>query len=381
MNWVKNGESMGTEGFALRAEAIHITITKKGINFNIDTLDSFLKKETQKKGLFLPVGSCGVDLSYWDGYDVDFDAAKADGVDWVICRISDGIDTPDSSFVDNINRAREAGLPVGAYMYIRANSVEEAEIEAAFAIEKLQNAVGKFPAGVWADLEGKGQESIANVVINTWCSALENAGYIAGFYCNYNWMTNYISDYVKNRWARWMAQYNVPSPGTDCQIWQYTEKGTVSGIPPDCDMNVVISQFSEEQQEPGVDDTVIEASEWESYVSPHFQLKEFYIDDGYILPVRPVQALIDGLEEMRAAHGGPISITSGVRSVESNNACGGVPDSLHLTGEAADIVIDDMTSDNVYYLYTLAQSVGLGTIRYSNFLHVQTWPRDTVDNS
>jgi hypothetical protein len=209
---------------------------------------------------------------------------------------------------------------------------------------------------------------------------LKNAGYIAGFYCNYNWITNYVNADLRTRWPFWMAQY-ATAPEASCNIWQYTSNGTVSGIPPECDMNVVISQFSEAQQEELVDDTIIEAPEWESYVSPHFQLKEFYIDDGYILPVRPVQALVDGLEQMRVIHGGPISITSGVRSVESNNACGGVPDSLHLTGEAADIVIDDMTSDNVYYLYKLAQSVGLGTIRYSNFLHVQTWPRDTVDNS
>ena len=47
------------------------------------------------------------------------------------------------------------------------------------------------------------------------------------------------------------------------------------------------------------------------------------------------------LQPVRTAFGRPIRITSGFRSPSLNNAVGGVANSQHLTGEAADLVSDD----------------------------------------
>lgn len=38
-------------------------------------------------------------------------------------------------------------------------------------------------------------------------------------------------------------------------------------------------------------------------------------------------------------HAGPIHVTSGYRSAEVNRAAGGVPNSLHLVGRAADLIV------------------------------------------
>lgn len=75
--------------------------------------------------------------------------------------------------------------------------------------------------------------------------------------------------------------------------------------------------------------------------------------------------------------GGNIQITSGARCEYQNNIDGGVPDSLHMTGEACDCYIPGAGVD---YLYNAAQAAGLGTLRYygMGFVHCQTWPADAV---
>lgn len=53
--------------------------------------------------------------------------------------------------------------------------------------------------------------------------------------------------------------------------------------------------------------------------------------------------LVDILQTIRDAAGVPVTISSGVRCAKRNKAVGGVENSAHLTGEAADIWAQGMT--------------------------------------
>jgi len=90
-----------------------------------------------------------------------------------------------------------------------------------------------------------------------------------------------------------------------------------------------------------------------------------------------VPELKDKMNQVWNNVGGGITITSGARCPSQNAADGGVPDSLHLTGEACDCYISGSSVD---YLHQQAQAVGLGTIRYysSGFVHCQVYPTDMV---
>ena len=83
-------------------------------------------------------------------------------------------------------------------------------------------------------------------------------------------------------------------------------------------------------------------------LSPHFTLQELTASDTAAKlninnsPPVPVlmnlSILASGLEQIRSLLGYPIHVNSGFRCIELNKAVGGVPDSAHLSGFAADIV-------------------------------------------
>lgn len=59
--------------------------------------------------------------------------------------------------------------------------------------------------------------------------------------------------------------------------------------------------------------------------------------DGSCGAAQPTPRLLAMLEAARAAYGRPIVVTSGVRCAAHNAAVGGVEDSEHVSGEAADL--------------------------------------------
>lgn len=85
-------------------------------------------------------------------------------------------------------------------------------------------------------------------------------------------------------------------------------------------------------------------------LSPHFKLSEFQC--LCCKRVKLDSRLIPVLENARAYVGLPVIITSGYRCPEHNRMVGGAPDSDHLYGWAADIVVDGVEPER------LAQVVG-----------------------
>lgn len=79
------------------------------------------------------------------------------------------------------------------------------------------------------------------------------------------------------------------------------------------------------------------------------------------------------LDPVREKLGKPIYINSGYRSPQLNRLCGGVPNSQHVAGEAADITTYDISANAVIYnILTEGQIEFDQLIMYPrrNFLHV-----------
>jgi hypothetical protein len=92
------------------------------------------------------------------------------------------------------------------------------------------------------------------------------------------------------------------------------------------------------------------------------------------------QGLIDTLNIIREKLGVPITVTSGTRCVKRNKAAGGVSNSNHLSGEAADIQAKGVSPEEVRRVIRLLWSSGklpdlAGLGSYKTFTHVDIAPK------
>ncbi|MBL5899944.1 serine/threonine protein kinase [Lelliottia amnigena] len=106
-----------------------------------------------------------------------------------------------------------------------------------------------------------------------------------------------------------------------------------------------------------------------SNLSEHFSIGEFTCRCGCGFDsISP--ELITVLEDVRMHFGAPVKINSGCRCEKHNAKVGGVPNSQHVQGIAADIVVSGRTSALVadYLERKYPDRYGVG--RYSSFTHI-----------
>lgn len=102
-------------------------------------------------------------------------------------------------------------------------------------------------------------------------------------------------------------------------------------------------------------------------ISKHFLLSEFEERDTHLVMIHPV--LIATLEEIRQVAERPIEITSGYRGAKHNADVGGVQNSLHLWGAAADIGGPQDHLDDIYKLATRLPRVH--ALREQHHVHIE----------
>ena len=196
----------------------------------------------------------GIDVSHHNG-TIDWEKVKDSGVDFVIIRCGYGKDEKgqdDKPWSRNVSECERLGIPFGVYLYSYAKDTQSAQSEAQHVLRLINGHRLTYP--VYYDMEddstlGSDFASIAT----TFCNAMKNAGYPVGVYASLSWWNNYLTDSCFEGWYRWVAQYN-----NSCQykgnyaMWQYTSKGSVSGITTDVDMNYLIGYPSDHGTPSGI---------------------------------------------------------------------------------------------------------------------------------
>ncbi len=107
-------------------------------------------------------------------------------------------------------------------------------------------------------------------------------------------------------------------------------------------------------------------------LSDHFKLSEFRPAPNTYDFIRIAPGLVEALEEIRARVGEPLHVTSGYRPADYNREVGGVSNSSHVDGLAADFYADGISTAN---LFENSDSVigsrgGVGYYPNSGFVHV-----------
>ena len=111
-------------------------------------------------------------------------------------------------------------------------------------------------------------------------------------------------------------------------------------------------------------------------LTKNFSKSEFDCSCGCEMPknvLNNVQKVANQLQALRNIVGKSITVNSGYRCPEWNTKVGGVKTSQHILGKASDIVIKDMTPDDVAHL--IEQMIDSGDMlqgglgRYNTFTH------------
>ncbi|NMF01449.1 glycoside hydrolase family 25 protein [Aneurinibacillus aneurinilyticus] len=180
----------------------------------------------------------GIDISHWDGV-VDWKKVAADGVKFVFLKASEGTSFVDKTFKTNASNALANGIRVGAYHYAKFGNVTEAKAEAQHFLHKIT-----YPLVL--DLEEnkkKASKAVLTDAAVVFLDAIEKAGYFAVIYAGKSFLETQLDEKRLNPYDKWIACYNS-FLGRSADIWQHTDKGKVSGISGNVDMNWSYRDFA-----------------------------------------------------------------------------------------------------------------------------------------
>jgi lysozyme len=184
----------------------------------------------------------GIDISEYQGVIV-WDAVRAVENDFpvrfVFVRATVGMNRVDKKFIENWKALKNRNFIRGAYHYFRPdeNSTKQAEL----FIKNVTLQKGDFPPILDIEQVPK-KQSMARlkVGIANWLRIVENQyGVKPIIYSGEKFYKDFLKDDFPE-YTFWIANYNffVENLKSDWRFWQFTEKGTATGIKGAVDVNI-----------------------------------------------------------------------------------------------------------------------------------------------
>lgn len=192
----------------------------------------------------------GIDVSEWQGSQIDWKKVKEAGVEFVMIRVAwrgseQGVLTADTYAQANYAGASAAGIKVGAYIFSQAITPDEAVEEARYLLDAVKDWHIEMPLVFdWEFIDATSRT--ANMDPRTltdcaiaFCQTVKNAGYTPMIYFNTNQSLEMLYLVELEDYLFWLAQYDtVLRYDYKIDMWQYTETGKVPGIAGPVDINL-----------------------------------------------------------------------------------------------------------------------------------------------
>lgn len=193
-----------------------------------------------------------VDVSEHNG-TIDWEAAKADGVQGAIIRIGFGYDRQDYTVAQNVRECERLGIPYGIYLYSYAEDAEDARGEGSNLVSWLRQLgiePGDLDLPVYYDLEKwswTGHQpptdpAVYEQIVRAWMEEVQGAGYTnASVYSYRSYLYGPLNSSYIHQNTSWAAEYGPNLGFSDFsgnfRGWQYTSEGRLAGFSGDVDLN------------------------------------------------------------------------------------------------------------------------------------------------
>lgn len=184
----------------------------------------------------------GLDVSYWNGTQIDWNKIANAGYTFVYIKAGEGLSRIEPNALAQANGAKAAGLKIGYYMF--AHPGESAAVpEADFFNSLLSNLP---PADLLPVLDLEVNKMNLNLEqMTTWANDFYHQMQTYGKETVLYTYTSFYNSFIKGKELTipklWLASYStypiLPIGRTDAQMWQYTQKGIIDGMPGNCDLN------------------------------------------------------------------------------------------------------------------------------------------------
>lgn len=185
----------------------------------------------------------GIDVSSWQG-NIDWEKVK-DNIDFAIIR--GGYSTTfDSKAEYNLKMCNKLNIPCGVYWFSYAINKMDSFDEAETCLSLIKNYKLHYP--VYFDFEDASTnyikkagvevtKEIVSAITESFCKCIESNGYFVGIYSNENYLKNYFSTELLQKYALWYA-YWKESKNRNVPMWQYSSEGKINGIVGNVDLNI-----------------------------------------------------------------------------------------------------------------------------------------------
>jgi lysozyme len=170
----------------------------------------------------------GLDISRWNG-TWDAGKAKAAGAHFAFIKSSQATFT-DPRFVENWQRARDAGILRGAYHYL--DYTQPAAQQAKYFYDLLKDDMGELPLVVDFEHRTDDNVNLPKTYLRQFVDYLLSQDTVPMIYTAPSFWTTYgDSSTYWYQFPLWIAHYTlasapiVPPPWLDWKFWQFTHKG------------------------------------------------------------------------------------------------------------------------------------------------------------
>lgn len=199
----------------------------------------------------------GVDVSNWQGSDIDWRAAKASGIDFAWAKASEGANYTDRTWPGNRDRALAAGVAIGAYHYAHPGSDPVAQANLFIHLHGDMRQGMLAPALDLEEADGTSKDHI-HWWKGVWMTIVEAQLQVVPWLYTYPyfWANAVGCNPACANCARhplWYAGYGhampaVPAPWSRITVWQWAGTSEhIAGVPGLNDANLFMGDAAELQ--------------------------------------------------------------------------------------------------------------------------------------